>query len=85
LTQEGKNNVRLLSAAVVNGFTIVTYQRKLKGTDAFDKSIMTNGSQPVIWAIGPLKNQLAAYHTYRQEGWLDLYYGFPYILSVSGQ
>lgn len=49
--QAGSNNVRLLSAALVNGFTMLTFQRPLKAHDELDKSILTNGSQPVIWFV----------------------------------
>lgn len=62
--QEDTSSVRLLNAAMVNGYSIVTYQRPLKAQDELDIDIRTNGSQPVIWAIGPLnsKNEVS-YHT----------------------
>ncbi|CAG7836850.1 unnamed protein product [Allacma fusca] len=63
LQQAGSNNVRLLSAAVVNGFTMLTFQRPIKAHDELDKNILTNGSQPVIWAVGPInQRQEASYH-----------------------
>jgi len=68
LLQEGTNNVRMLSAASVNGFTILTFQRKLGTADIYDKTILTNGSQPVIWAVGPIKDGLAQYHSLRNKG-----------------
>lgn len=58
----------MLSAASVNGFTILTYQRKLGAADIYDKPILTNGSQPVIWAVGPIKNGEAQYHFLRNKG-----------------
>jgi hypothetical protein len=62
--QEDTGSVRLLNAAMVNGYSIVTYQRSLKAQDELDIDILTNGTQPVIWAIGPLnsKNEVS-YHS----------------------
>lgn len=56
--------MRLLNAAMVNGYSIVTYQRPLKAQDELDIDILTNGTQPVVWAIGPLnsKNEVS-YHS----------------------
>lgn len=51
------NNIRLLNAAMVNGYSIVTYQRPLKASDEFDLPIYTNQSQAIIWAIGPLNQR----------------------------
>lgn len=42
---------------MVNGYSIVTYQRPLKPSDEFDKQIFTNQSQAVIWATGPLNEK----------------------------
>jgi len=58
----------MLNAAVVDGFTILTFQRKLRTGDAYDKSIRTNGTQPVIWAVGKIDNDLAGYHAIRTPG-----------------
>jgi hypothetical protein len=56
--------VRLLNAAMVNGYSIVTYQRSLKAQDELDIDIVTNATQPVIWAIGPLNSRNeASYHS----------------------
>jgi hypothetical protein len=62
--QEDTGSVRLLNAAMVNGYSIVTYQRPLKAQDELDIDILTNGTQLVIWAIGPLnsKNEVS-YHS----------------------
>lgn len=57
LLQENSNSIRLLNAATVNGYSIVTYQRPLTASDELDQSIITNGSQAVIWAIGPLNDR----------------------------
>lgn len=65
--KDGTNNVRLLSAANVNGFTILTFQRKLKALDPYDLIIKTNDSQPIIWAIGTMKNGLVGYHDVRSD------------------
>lgn len=55
--------MRLLNAAMVNGYSIVTYQRPLKASDELDLPILTNGSQAVIWAIGPLnERQEVSFH-----------------------
>jgi hypothetical protein len=49
---------------MVNGYSIVTYQRPLKAQDELDIDILTNRSQAVIWAIGPLnaRNEVS-YHS----------------------
>ncbi|GLH12658.1 Protein Skeletor, isoforms B/C [Gryllus bimaculatus] len=54
---ENTNSIRLLNAAMVNGYSIVTYQRPLHAKDELDHAIVTNGSQAVIWALGPLNSR----------------------------
>lgn len=50
---------------MVNGYSIVTYQRPLKAVDEFDQTIFVNGSQAIIWAIGPLNQRFeVSYHSY---------------------
>lgn len=49
--------MRLLNAAMVNGYSIVTYQRPLQASDELDVSIVTNSSQAIIWGIGPLNDK----------------------------
>ncbi|XP_015430198.1 PREDICTED: protein Skeletor, isoforms B/C-like [Dufourea novaeangliae] len=62
--QENTNSIRLLNAALVDGYSIVTYQRPLKTNDELDHQILTNSSQAVIWAIGPLNDrQEVSFHT----------------------
>ncbi|KAG7191125.1 hypothetical protein KM043_007157 [Ampulex compressa] len=62
--QENTDSVRLLNAAMVNGYSIVTYQRPLKASDELDLQILTNVSQAIIWAIGPLnERQEVSFHT----------------------
>ncbi|XP_076395463.1 DM13 and DOMON_DOH domain-containing protein skeletor isoform X1 [Megachile rotundata] len=56
--QENTNSIRLLNAALVDGYSIVTYQRLLKTNDELDHQILTNDSQAIIWAIGPLNERL---------------------------
>ncbi|XP_021961187.1 protein Skeletor, isoforms B/C [Folsomia candida] len=74
--KEGANNVRLLSAASVNGFTILTFQRKLQPLDGLDKKIRTNESQPIIWAIGNLMpDNLAGYHEIRNRDDISIDFG----------
>ncbi|GBP82368.1 hypothetical protein EVAR_55251_1 [Eumeta japonica] len=67
--KENTNSVRLLNAALVNGYSIVTYQRSLRAADELDLPIWTNASQPIIWAIGPLnsRNQVS-YHSHFTKG-----------------
>ncbi|XP_018392521.1 PREDICTED: protein Skeletor, isoforms D/E-like isoform X1 [Cyphomyrmex costatus] len=63
--QENTDSVRLLNAAMVNGYSIVTYQRPLKASDELDQKILTNGSQAIIWAIGPLNDrQEVSFHSH---------------------
>lgn len=52
------NSIRVLNAAMVNGYSIVTYQRPLRATDNFDLPIIANTSQAIAWAIGPLNQRL---------------------------
>lgn len=48
----------------MNGYSIVTYQRPLAARDSLDKAVLTNGSQPVIWAVGPLNQRgEVSYHS----------------------
>lgn len=57
ILQDNVNNIRLLNAAMVNGYSIVTFQRPLKASDQFDLPILTNQSQAIIWAVGPLNQR----------------------------
>lgn len=43
--KENSNSIRLLNAAIVNDYSIVTYQRPLKPADGFDRQIYVNRSQ----------------------------------------
>lgn len=43
--KDNSNSIRLLNAAIVNDYSIVTYQRPLKPADAYDKQILLNGTQ----------------------------------------
>lgn len=51
---------------MVNGYSIVTYQRPLKANDELDRQIITNGSQAIVWAIGPLneRNEVSFHSDY---------------------
>ncbi|XP_055540426.1 protein Skeletor, isoforms B/C isoform X1 [Wyeomyia smithii] len=61
---ENSNSIRLLNAAMVNGYSIVTYQRPLRATDHLDLPIFTNASQAIVWAIGPLNQRYeVSYHS----------------------
>nr|CAD7267981.1 unnamed protein product [Timema shepardi] len=67
--RDNTNSVRLLNAAMVNGYSIVTYQRPLGAQDELDRAVLTNGSQPVIWAVGPLNSRNeVSYHSITSKG-----------------
>lgn len=67
--QDNTNSVRLLNAALVNGYSIVTYQRPVRAHDALDKPVYTNTSQAVVWAVGPLNSkQEVSYHSLTVKG-----------------
>ncbi|CAD7084416.1 unnamed protein product [Hermetia illucens] len=67
--QEGTDSVRLLNAAMVNGYSIVTYQRSLKAADHLDLPIYLNGSQAIVWAIGPLNERAeVSFHSKYTKG-----------------
>ncbi|CAH2245286.1 jg15674 [Pararge aegeria aegeria] len=75
---KGTSSVRMLNAALVNGYSIVTYQRPLKAADSFDLPIFTNASQPIIWAVGPLNSkQEVSYHQYFTKGDKFIEFGRP--------
>ena len=53
----GRDNVKLLNSAIINEFTMLTFRRPLQKDDQFDSAILTNQSQAVIWAMGPINNR----------------------------
>lgn len=54
---------------MVNGYSIVTYQRPLKSSDKLDLPIYINGSQAIVWAIGPLNQRSeVSYHSQFTKG-----------------
>nr|QUP51775.1 knickkopf 3 [Locusta migratoria] len=67
--REGTSSVRLLNAALVNGYSIVTYQRSLRAHDELDLPVFTNQSQPVIWAVGPLneRRETSFHHSFNKH------------------
>ncbi|CAH0597568.1 unnamed protein product [Chrysodeixis includens] len=66
---DNSNSIRLLNSAVVKGYSIVTYQRSLKAADELDLPVLTNQSQPIIWAIGPLNSRNeVSYHQHFTKG-----------------
>lgn len=72
----GKNKVRLLNSAIINDFTMMTYRLPLRGNDRFDQQILTNDTQSVIWAIGPVNSKgEVSYHSKRIRGDLKLDFG----------
>lgn len=67
--QPNTNNIRLLNAAMVNGYSIITYQRPLRASDGLDKTIFTNRSQAIIWGIGPLNQRdEVSFHSHYTKG-----------------
>ncbi|XP_075148587.1 DM13 and DOMON_DOH domain-containing protein skeletor isoform X1 [Haematobia irritans] len=63
--QDNTNSVRLLNAAMVNGYSIVTYQRSLNATDKLDLPISRNGFEAIVWGIGPLNERNeTSFHTH---------------------
>ncbi|KAB7495687.1 Protein Skeletor, partial [Armadillidium nasatum] len=73
-----KNNVRLLNAAYINDFTMLTFQRPLKAGDGADKSFDVNKAQSVIWAIGPVNSQGdTSYHRLRNRDDIKIDFGRP--------
>ncbi|XP_058062739.1 protein Skeletor, isoforms B/C isoform X1 [Anopheles bellator] len=66
---ENSNSIRLLNAAMVNGYSIVTYQRPLRASDHLDLPIFTNASQAIVWAVGPLNQRYeVSYHSHYLKG-----------------
>lgn len=54
---------------MVNGYSIVTFQRPLKASDQFDLPIRINGSQAIVWAIGPLNQRTeVSFHSKYTKG-----------------
>ncbi|CAH1641352.1 unnamed protein product [Spodoptera littoralis] len=75
---DNTNSIRLLNAALVNGYSIVTYQRSLKAADELDRAVLTNGSQAIIWAIGPLNSRNeVSYHPHFTKGDKLIEFGRP--------
>ncbi|KAI2799824.1 hypothetical protein BLOT_014252 [Blomia tropicalis] len=64
------DSIKLLHAAVVNGFSMVTFKRPQLGVDeAYDQHIFSDGQQAVIWAIGPLNSRNeVSYHSLHNHG-----------------
>ena len=54
----GKNDVKLLNSAVINDFTMLTFRQPLKASEKYDIEILTNQTQPIIWAIGPVNSKV---------------------------
>lgn len=63
--EDNTNSIRLLNAAMVNGYSIVTYQRSINATDKLDLPISRNGFEAIVWGIGPLNERKeTSFHTY---------------------
>ncbi|XP_045474822.1 protein Skeletor, isoforms B/C isoform X2 [Harmonia axyridis] len=67
--RENTGSIKMLNAAKVNGYSIVTYQRPLMADDEFDQPIYANESTAIIWAIGPLndRNQVSFHSEYLKK------------------
>lgn len=68
--------MRLLNAAMVNGYSIVTYQRSLRSADACDLPISVNESIAIVWGLGPLnqRNEVS-YHTHFNKKTMSINFG----------
>ena len=53
--------MKLLNSAIINEFTMLTYRRPLGKDDQYDSAIVTNQSQSIIWAMGPINNKVGTY------------------------
>ena len=62
----GRNDVKLLNSAIINEFTMLTYRRPLGKDDQYDSAILTNQSQSIIWAMGPINNKVIMMGNYSQ-------------------
>lgn len=63
---------------MVNGYSIVTYQRLQRAADEFDKPIFTNRSQAIIWAVGPLNQRdEVSFHSKYTKGDRFIDFGRP--------
>ena len=64
------DSITLLHAAIVNGFSMVTFKRPQLGVDEeYDQHVYSDGGQAVIWAIGPLNNrEEVSYHSIHNYG-----------------
>ncbi|KOB77790.1 DOMON domain-containing protein [Operophtera brumata] len=75
---ENTNSVKLMNSVLANGYSIVTYQRTLKAADELDLPVLTNQSQPIIWAIGPLNSRNeVSYHHHFTKGDKFIEFGRP--------
>ncbi|XP_067138701.1 protein Skeletor, isoforms B/C-like [Centruroides vittatus] len=65
-----QENVLLMNAAIVNGYTMITFRRPQLGVDAkYDQHIYSDGPQAVMWAIGQINNRgEASYHKHKTKG-----------------
>ncbi|XP_017001355.2 protein Skeletor, isoforms B/C isoform X1 [Drosophila takahashii] len=74
--QEKTNSIRLLNAAMVNGYSIVTYQRSLAATDRLDLPISITEAESVVWAIGPLNDyREVSFHTFYNKHLHNIEFG----------
>lgn len=64
------DSITLLHAAVVNGFSMITFKRPQLGVDeVYDQHVYSDGQQSVIWAIGPLNHRdEVSYHSMHNIG-----------------
>lgn len=64
LSPNASDSITLLHAAVVNGFTMVTFKRPLVAVDdIYDQHVYSDGPQGVVWAVGLLNQRKeVSYH-----------------------
>lgn len=64
------DSVILLHAAVINGFSMVTFKRPQLGVDEiYDQHIYSDGQQAIMWAAGPLNDRNeVTYHSGHSYG-----------------
>ena len=61
---------------MVNGYSIVTFQRALRAADSCDLSISVNESTAIVWGLGPLneRNEVS-YHTHFNRKTMSINFG----------
>lgn len=76
-----------MNSVLANGYSIVTYQRTLKAADELDLPVLTNQSQPIIWAIGPLnsRNEVSYHHHFTKVCFKYCFGTNVFVLNIGGR